>query len=334
MGNRRIASVALSLAAAALLLIAGCGDDGGNGGGGNGGNGGNEAGGNPPKTRTIGLSVLTLGNPFFVEIADTITAEAAKSGYEVIVKDSELKVEKQSDQVSDFIAAGVDAIILTPADSRAIGEAIKAANRAGIPVFTCDIASIAKGAKVICHVATDNLQGGRLAAKAIMEALGNKGKIAIVDFPEVESVMMRTRGFMAELKDANSPIEVLVSVVGAGDKDKSFDVTARLLSSQPELDGIFAINDPSALGAYEAVAAAGKQGRIKIVGFDGAPEGKKAILEGKIYADPIQFPKQIAAKVVDALVRHSKGEAVESEILINTSLYRKADAEKEFGPSE
>jgi len=291
-------------------------------------------GGEKEKTKTIGLSVLTLGNPFFVQIADTIKTEAAKSGYTVIVKDSETKPEKQNDQVSDFIAAGVDAIILTPANSKAVGEAIKAANKAGIPVFTCDIASMAEGAKVVCHVATDNFQGGRLAAKAIMEALGNKGKVAIVDYPEVESVIMRTRGFMAELKEAASPIELVPSVVGKGDKDKSFDVTARLLSSQPDLDGIFAINDPSALGAYEAVAAAGKQERIKIVGFDGAPQGKKAIAAGKIYADPIQFPKQIAAKVVDALVRHSKGEAVESEILIPTKLYRKADGEKEFGVSE
>jgi ribose transport system substrate-binding protein len=101
------------------------------------------------------------------------------------------------------------------------------------------------------------------------------------------------------------------------------------LQANPELRGIFAINDPAALGARAALEKAGKADQIVIVGFDGQPEGKQAIKEGKIYADPIQFPDKMGIQIVDAIVRHSKGDILPSQMLIPTSLYKKADAEKD-----
>lgn len=285
---------------------------------------GGEAGGG-----TIGLSVLTMTNPFFKEIADTVTAEAKKHGYKVIVTSSEFDPAKQRDQVKDFLVRKVVAIILTPADSKAVGTAIREANAAGVPVFTADIASLAPDAEVVCHVATDNYAGGRHAAKAIMQALGNKGKVAIIDFPEVESVILRTKGFRDELKDANSPIEIVGAWPGKGSKDESFKVAQDILTGQQDLDGIFAINDPSALGACAAIEVAGKAGKIIVVGFDGQPEGKKAILDGKIYADPIQFPDRIGRIVVEQIVKYFQGEKVPPQVLIPTELYYKADAEKD-----
>ncbi len=100
-----------------------------------------------------------------------------------------------------------------------------------------------------------------------------------------------------------------------------------VLQAHADLRGIFAINDPSALGARGALEKAGKTGQVVLVGFDGQPEGKQAIKEGKIYADPIQFPDQMGIRIVDAIVRHSKGESLPEQMLIPTKLYRKADAE-------
>jgi len=292
-------------------------------GGGTGPDGGKASGG------TIGLSVLTMTNPFFKEIADTVTVEAKKHGYKVIVTTSEYDPARQRDQVKDFLVRKVVAIILTPADSKAIGTAIREANAAGVPVFTADIASLAADAKVVCHVATDNYAGGRQAAKAMMQALGNKGKVAIIDHPEVESVILRTKGFRDELKEADSPIEIVGAWPGKGSKDESFKVAQDILTGQQGLDGIFAINDPSALGACAAIEKAGKAGKIAVVGFDGQPEGKKAILDGKIYADPIQFPDRIGRIVVEQIVKYSLGEKVPPQVLIPTELYYKADAEKD-----
>jgi ribose transport system substrate-binding protein len=283
----------------------------------------------PPTGGKIGLSVLTMTNPFFKDIADAMTDEAKKDGYEVIVTSSEEDPAKQLNQVQDFIVQKVDAIVLTPANSKAVGTAIKAANDAGIPVFTADIASLAEGAKVVSHIATDNYSGGREAAKAMMEALGNKGKVAIIDHPEVESVILRTKGFREELKESGSPIEIVGAWPGKGSKDEAFKVTQDVLTAHQDLAGIFAINDPSALGACAAIEKAGKTGKIAVVGFDGQPEGKKAILEGRIYADPIQFPDQIGRKTVQTIVKYLGGEPVEPEVLIPTKLYYKADAEKD-----
>jgi len=124
---------------------------------------------------TIGVSVLTLTNPFFKVIGDTITAEARKQGYDTIVVSGDFDVAKQQNQVKDFIVRHCAAIVLCPCDSRAIGPAIKEANEANIPVFTADIATLAEGVKVVSHIATDNYAGGKQAGTAMIEALGEAG---------------------------------------------------------------------------------------------------------------------------------------------------------------
>jgi ribose transport system substrate-binding protein len=278
---------------------------------------------------TIGLSVLTLQNPFFGVIADNVTSEAAKHGYDVIVVSAEMDPGMQNNQVNDFIVKGVDAIILNPADSKSVAPAIRAAVEAGIPVFTADIACLAEDCPVTSHIATDNYAGGRQAGKAMHEALNGQGTVAIVDFPQAESVILRTKGFRDELKELNSGIEIVGSWNGGGSRDVGFNVTQEFLQTYPDLNGIFAINDPSGLGAYAALEIAKKTDQVTIVAFDGQPAGKKAIREGKIYADPIQFPDQIGQITVQAIMRYFEGEEVEPEILIPTALYTQKDAEND-----
>ena len=280
---------------------------------------------------TIGVSLLTLTNPFFVDLGNAMKDEAAMHGMEVILTAGEFDVAKQKNQVADFIVKRVDAIVLCPCDSKAIGTSIAEANKAGIPVFTADIAALS--GKVVSHVATDNYGGGKEAAKAIIEALGGTGKVAILDHPEVESVILRTRGFEEVIAQHNAAdtgkIEIVAKLPGGGAKDKSFKTAEDILQAHSDLDGIFAINDPSALGAVAALEKAGKAGRVKVVGFDGMPEGKQAIKAGKIYADPIQFPDRIGQQTVQAIVKYMAGDDVPPQILIPTALYRKADAKKD-----
>lgn len=281
----------------------------------------------------IGISVLTLANPFFKDLADAMTAEAKKHGMTTIVTSGEFDAAKQRNQVADFIVRKVDAIVLCPCDSKAVGTTLLEANKAGIPVFTADIASLAKEGKVVGHVATDNFGGGKLAAVALIEALGGKGKVAILDHPEAESVILRTKGFNEELarqkQEKGVTIEVVAALPGGGAKDKSMKATEDLLQAHPDLKGIFAINDPSALGAVAALEKAGRSGQVKIIGFDGMHEGKAAIKAGQIYADPIQFPDHIGQITVQNIVKYLAGDDVPKETLIPTELYRKADAEKD-----
>jgi len=285
-----------------------------------------------PARRVIGVSVLSTTNPFFKEIADNIAASAGKRGYDVIAVSGDFDVTKQDKQVEDFLVRRVDAIVLSPCDSKGIGPAIAKANAAGVPVFTVDIASLAPGAKVVTHVATDNYAGGRQAGEAMIEALGGRGgKIGILDFKVVESCQLRVKGFKEVIEAHNAKpgagrIEIVSELPGGGAKDVGYKAAEDLLQAVPDLAGIFAINDPSALGARAAVEKAGRGDRVKIVGFDGQPEGKKAIGEGKIYADPIQFPDRIGQTAADVILKYFDGEDVPAEVLIPTALYRKADA--------
>jgi ribose transport system substrate-binding protein len=283
----------------------------------------------------IGLSVLTLTNPFFKEIADSLESEAKKHGYDVIVVSGEFDAARQQNQVKDFLVRKVAAIVLCPCDSKAIGPAIQEANDAGIPVFTCDIACLAPGVNVVAHVATDNFAGGKQAGRAMLEALGDAGgKIAILDHKPVESCQLRVQGFK-ETIDAHNYAEsggkviIVAELPGGGVKDQGYKAAEDLLQAHPDLAGIFAINDPSALGAFAALEKADRDDQVKIVGFDGQPEGKLAIKEGRIYADPVQYPQRIGSETARAIVRYFDGEDVPREILIPTGLYRKADTEND-----
>jgi ribose transport system substrate-binding protein len=292
--------------------------------------------GDAPKSKgTIGLSVLTLTNPFFKVIGENFTAEAAKHGYDVIVVSGDFDVAKQQNQVKDFIAKRVAAIVLCPCDSKSIGPAIQEANAADIPVFTCDIKCLSPDAKVVSHIATDNYEGGKLAAEAMIEALGDAGgKIAILDHRPAESCLQRVKGFKEVIEAHNASgkggrIEIVAELPSEGTTERGYKAAEDCLQSHGDLVGIFAINDLSGLGARAAIEKASKADQIKIIAFDGQTEGRQAIKEGKIYADPIQYPDQIGVKTMKTIAAYFDGEKVPSEILMPTSLYRKADGLKD-----
>ncbi len=289
----------------------------------------------PEKNGVIGATCMTLNNPFFKTIDEAMKAEAAKHGYDVIYLSGDEDVTKQLNQVQDFISKGVDAIAINPCESKAIGSAIKEANKAGIPVFTFDVKCQDPDAEVVSHIGTNNFQGGELAGQAMIEALGESGgEIMVLDFRSVESCLERVKGFKEVIGRFNASrpegkIKIVAELPGNGNREKGFDTTETALQAHPDIVGIFAINDPSALGAVSALEKAGKQDQITIVGFDGELEGKKAIRDGKIYADPIQFPKQIGIQTVQSIVSHLAGEVVPANQPIESKLYRKADAESD-----
>ena len=288
----------------------------------------------PASKGTIGVSLITLDNPFFKVIGDNVTAAGKKHGYDVIVVSGDKDVAKQGNQIKDFIVQGVSAIVLSPCDSKSIVPVIQEANKAGIPVFTVDIPCSEPGVKIVTQIATDNYGGGREAGHAMIEALGDGGgPVAVLHFKQAESCLLRVKGF-TEVIDAHNAsgkakIEIVTELESGGAKDQGYKATEDALQANADLRGIFAINDPAALGARAALEKAGKAEQVKIIGFDGQPEGKQAIKEGKIYADPIQFPDKMGIQIVEAIVRHSKGETLPPQMLIPTNLYRRADAEKD-----
>jgi len=283
---------------------------------------------------TIGVSLLTLDNPFFKVIGDNIVAEGKRRGFEAIVVSGDKDVAKQSNQIKDFIVKKVSAIVLSPCDSKSIIPVIQDANAAGIPVFTVDIPCNEPGVKIVTQIATDNYGGGKEGAQAMIEALGEAGgKIAVLHFKQAESCQLRVKGFTEVINAHNASgkakIDIVTELESGAAKDMGYRAAEDALQAHSDLRGIFAINDPAALGARAALEKAGKTEQVVIIGFDGQPEGKQAIKDGKIYADPIQFPDKMGVQIVDAIIRHSIGETLPPQILIPTSLYRKADAMKD-----
>jgi ribose transport system substrate-binding protein len=278
-----------------------------------------------PAKVTIGVSLLTRTHPFYQDLEAGLREAADSAGYDLLVTAGEFDVARQKDQVHDFIVRKVNAIIICPCDSKSIGTAVKAANDAGIPVFTADIACLAEGVKIVSHVASDNVAGGQLAAQALASALGGSGKVAIIDHPEVESVIQRVKGFEEEMVKFPN-VEVVAKLSGHGVKDQAFRTAEDILQAHPDLTGIFGINDDSALGALAAVEKAGKMDRVKIVGFDAVPEAREAIKEGKIYGDVIQKPNEIGRKTIEAIQTYMSGGTVAPVILIPCGLFTQAEA--------
>jgi ribose transport system substrate-binding protein len=194
---------------------------------------------------------------------------------------------------------------------------LERATSANIPVFTADIA--ARGGTFVSHVASDNVEGGRLAARALAEQLGGKGDVVIIDHPEVASVQDRTRGFDEEI--AKHPgVRVVARPSASGQRARAMAVMEDMLQAHRGLRGIFAINDDSALGALSVLEAANRTD-VVIIGFDATAEAQQAIRRGSaLKADVAQHPTEIGRTAVAAIADHLGGRSVQNVIAVPVSL--------------
>lgn len=255
-------------------------------------------------SKVIGVSLLTRHHIFYRDLEAGLQSEAQRNNYELVITSAEFDLSKQIGQIEDFIARKVDAIVVCPADSRGIGPGIRKANDAGIPVFTADIA--AQEGNVVCHIASDNVAGGRLAGEFLAKALGGKGRIAIINHPAVTSVLDRVQGFKEAI--AKYPgISIVADVSGQGVRDKALQASTDVLQANPKLDGIFGINDDSALGALDAVQQFKRVG-VVIVGYDATPPAEDAIRKGTaLKADVVQYPQKIGTTTIQKIRDHFAG---------------------------
>jgi ribose transport system substrate-binding protein len=276
--------------------------------------------------KTIGVSIQNREAQFYEDMEAGMKAEAAKYGYTVTVVDASRDNSKQQSQVEDFISQKVDAIVLTPYDSQAIGSAIVEANKANIPVFTADIANTSKQGVVVAHIASDNVQGGMQAAKLMCLAVGSgPASVAIIDEPEVTSVQDRVKGFKQGLAAGCPSVKIVADIDGGGERAKASASMEDILQAHKDLKGVFGINDDSALGAAKAVEAAGLKGKVYVIGYDATPEARTAIGDGSMYGDAIQHPDQIGAKTIDAIADYFAGKKPPAKISVDVGTFTKAD---------
>ena len=230
------------------------------------------------EVKSVGISLGSLGNPGFVLIAKVATAELKKinPNANVTVVGYDYDLGKQFTEIDNFIAAGVDFIILNPGDPKAIAPAIKKAQAAGIPVVAVD--TVADGADAA--VATDNVQAGTIAGQYIADRLKGKGDVIIENGPQVSSVIDRVDGVKQVL--AKYPgIKILSDDQdGKGSRDGGLAVAQGYLTRFPHVDAVFTINDPQAIGTALAAQQAGRT-EFFISSVDGSPDIEVALKDPK-----------------------------------------------------
>ncbi|MCX4645337.1 substrate-binding domain-containing protein [Streptomyces sp. NPDC058293] len=259
------------------------------------------------KSTKLGLSVSTLNNPFFVQMKAGAQAEAKKEGVKLTVTDAQNDASQQANQLQNFTSEGMSSVIVNPVDSDAVGPAVRGANKADIPVVAADRG--VNKAKTATLVASDNVAGGRQAAKTLADKLGGTGKIVILQGTAGTSASReRGQGFAEGIK-AYPGIKVVAKQPADFDRTKGLDVMTNMLQANAGVDGVFAENDEMALGAIKALGSkAGKS--VAVVGFDGTPDGLKAVEAGTLYASVAQQPKELGRIAVQNAVRAAKDKKV------------------------
>lgn len=268
---------------------------------------------------TIALVVSTLNNPFFVSMKDGAQKEADKLGYNLVVLDSQNNPAKELANVQDLTVRGTKLLLINPTDSDAVGNAVKMANQAKIPVITLD--RLANAGTVVSHVASDNRFGGKMAGDFIAKKLGSDAKVIQLEgIAGASAARERGEGFKQSME--KNKFQLLASQPADFDRTKGLNVMQNLLTAHPTVQAVFAQNDEMALGALRALQTAGKAD-VLVVGFDGTDDGIKAVESGKLGATIAQRPDQIGVIGIQTADKVLKGEKVPAVIPVDLKLVTK-----------
>ncbi|MEO8359497.1 MAG: sugar ABC transporter substrate-binding protein [Vicinamibacteria bacterium] len=283
----------------------------------------------------VAFVLKTLNSPFFIEMQKGAVEAAAKQNVDLVIQAAEREVdaEKQMQIVENLLQTGIKVLLITPSGSREIVAVLAKVNAAGIPIVViddridADVAAKA-GVKIASYVGSDNVEGGRVAGRALVEMSGGKANVALLEgIAGHETGDSRLRGFKEAIKDSPG-IKVVASQTANWERDQGFTVFQNMMEAHPEIDAIFACNDIMALGATEAIAAAGKTGKIRVIGFDAVDDARKAIEAGTMAASVAQLPSEMGRIAVESAAKLIKGEQIPAEQLVRIELVKKAPPAK------
>ena len=269
------------------------------------------------EVKSVGLMVQDLGNPFFNSMKNGVEAAAKDMGATFSAQDGRQDLAAQNDQVDAFIQQGVDVLLINAVDSEGVGPAVQRARDAGITVVAVDVG--AKNAQAT--VTTDNVQAGRLACESLIEQIGGKGEILIVDGTPTTSIQDRVAG-CEEALAAAPDVKVVGQQNGDNGREKALTLTTDMLTASPNIAGIFGVNDPTALGANLAAQQAGKNNLI-ITGVDGSPEAVAEMGKGSsmFKGTAAQDPNLLGSTALEMAVKIRSGETLENDtVLVPSSL--------------
>jgi len=251
--------------------------------------------------KKVAVIVSTLNNPWFVFLAQTAAAEAKKMGYETKIFDSQNNTALEADNFENAIASGYNAILFNPTDANGSIVNVTKAKTAGVPVFCMD-REVNSTTVATSQILSDSYSGCVEMGKYFVQTLHKKGKyVELLGIVADNNTWARSKGFHSVVDDYPG-LQMVAQQSADFDRNKGLEVLESILQAHPDIDAVFCGNDAMAMGAYQALAAAGKANHVKVFGFDGAEDVIGYVKDGKISATAMQFPKvmaQTAAKYAD-----------------------------------
>jgi ribose transport system substrate-binding protein len=267
---------------------------------------------------TIGVSLPQDDNPFYVAMKRGIDARAKELGWEVIYVSSQEDKAKQINGVQDMIARGVRGILISPIDATGVNAAYDAAAAARIPIIS--VARASNSPNQTLHVAMDEKQIGRDIASWTMQTVGGKGKVALLTGPAGSPTFKNVQDGYMEVVGRNPGIAVAFSQAGPLTRERGLKQAEDALVANPDLVAIYGANDDVALGAAQAVAAAGRKGKVLVTGMNGVPPALRGVKEGALALTVELNPVVWGRLGVDVLAGYLKGEKYQQQVFIRHEL--------------
>lgn len=266
---------------------------------------------------TFGYTCMTMNNPFFIILEQSIRDSVEKNGDKLITMDPAMDVAKQINQIEDLITQGIDAIFLNPVDWEGIRPALVALQNANIPIINFDT-EVKDMEYVTSYAGSDNKNAGYVCGLDLVKRFPNGGKIVVLDSPTMNSINDRIEGFMKAIEGKG--FTIVAQQDGKGDLPTSMRITEDILQGNPQIDAIMGGNDPTALGALAACKAANRT-KILIYGVDGSPEAKAEIASGgQFTGSGAQSPISIGVESVKLSYKVLNNEPFEKRVPVQTFL--------------
>lgn len=244
----------------------------------------------------------------------------------VLAPEREINIDQQVSILEDQILKKVSALAVVPGGIAEVTPVLDKARAAGIPVLIVDNDTPWPGK--LSYIGTDNRAGGKLAGDYIVKALEGRGKVAIIrGILGVSSHDDRVAGFQEAISQAPG-IQVVTIQPANSERASALTVMENILTSNPDLNAVFATSDQMALGAMEGVAAQHLSGKILVVGFDAGKEAVRAVKSGAISAVIAQYPANMGKQAVEAAIKAIRGEPVARVIDTGTALVTKENADE------
>lgn len=256
--------------------------------------------------KKVAVIISTLNNPWFVVLGNTARTRAEELGYEATIFDSQNDTAKESDHFDNVIAGGYAAILFNPTDADGSIANVRKAKQAGIPTFCID-REINSNDVAVTQILSDNYAGCVELGQYFVKKMGQKGKyVELLGILGDNNTWNRSKGFHSVV-DNYPELKMVAQQSAEFDRTKAMEVLESILQANPDIDAVFCGNDAMAMGAYQALAAAGKADKVMVFGFDGAKDVIDSIRDGKIVATGMQFPKRMARMAAEQADEYIRG---------------------------